>query len=420
MSETTIKRRNIVTRLGGWRYSENAGKTWRERYDPGEYGLGTQETESSGNFMLPNGAWSGGGPFSTVTEKIDFPTVSHRFEIPGTNGKYVLAGSFGTPCPDSLLPTDLQKMTLSKWKGQQPDLSAKGATAIAQCSPTSPNAELGTALGEIIKERRLPSIPGVHTWKDRTDLARKAGSEYLNVQFGWKPLVKDINDTRNSVVHSRDILRQYRRDSGKSVRREFGFPIERSVQSKELGEQQPCSQPAGADGWDASFKSTGNGYGPLKLTQTVKTTSKIWFVGRFRYALPNQSDSWGGIHRNAAEAEKLFGIEPTPDLIWELTPWSWAVDWFSNAGDVIHNATNMLNHGQVLQYGYVMHENIIEVTNSFTPSKEWGGVHFPPSTRVLISKRRNEGSPFGFGIGWEGLSPTQLAIAAAVGITHLR
>jgi hypothetical protein len=36
-----------------------------------------------------------------------------------------------------------------------------------------------------------------------------------------------------------------------------------------------------------------------------------------------------------------------------------------------------------------------------------------------VTKVRIPAGPFGFSIGWEGLSPTQLAITAALGITRL-
>lgn len=309
-------------------------------------------------------------------------------------------------------------MTIKAWKGKQPDLTEDGATAIHLSAPTNPNANLGTTLAESVREG-VPSLPGIQGWKRRTEVARAAASEFLNAEFGWLPLVHEVKQTAKTVRDSRTILSQFSRDSGRSVRREFSFPAESSVSTRILGEFQPASQPFGADGWPSFFRSTGNGYGPLVLTQTIKVTSKRWFSGCFTYALPSQSDSWGGIHRNAAEADKLFGISITPDVLWELTPWSWAVDWFSNAGDVIANVNNFALQGLVMRYGYMMHENVIEIVNTFQPSNQWHGLSFPSSRKIISSKRRVEANPFGFGIGWQDLSPTQLAIAAAVGITHL-
>jgi hypothetical protein len=74
-----------------------------------------------------------------------------------------------------------------------------------------------------------------------------------------------------------------------------------------------------------------------------------------------------------------------------------------------------------MQYGYIMEETSIVDTYSM-PATGLLGVTgtVPPVTYEYVVKRRREANPFGFGIGWEGLSPTQLAITAALGITRLR
>lgn len=155
---------------------------------------------------------------------------------------------------------------------------------------------------------------------------------------------------------------------------------------------------------------------------TVETVTRRWFVGSFTYALPSRGDSWRRMIGHGTEADKLFGIALDPDVIWELTPWSWAVDWVSNTGDVIHNATEMALNGLVMRYGYIMEETTsiqtARIVNSRLTPSFLNSV--PASKRIATSKVRRPANPFGFGLTWEGLSPSQLAIAAACGITHLR
>jgi hypothetical protein len=124
----------------------------------------------------------------------------------------------------------------------------------------------------------------------------------------------------------------------------------------------------------------------------------------------------------ADRANYLLGTTLTPDVLWELTPWSWAVDWFSNAGEVVNNFTNMSVNGLVMRYGYMMEEKTSTKTyildrcalNGLSNSAP------PPSSVTMTSKVRAPANPFGFGLSWEGLSPQQLLITAALGITHLR
>ena len=160
-----------------------------------------------------------------------------------------------------------------------------------------------------------------------------------------------------------------------------------------------------------------------------KNERKRWFEGCFTYGGPSGTDSFRRHLGFGREADAVFGLSLTPDVLWELTPWSWAVDWFSNAGDVINNVTNFGAAGLVMRYGFMMTEVIeeyrVELTGcrlrAKTKPNTYISVPIGPSAfgNRLISRSRSSANPFGFGVGWEGLSPTQLAITAALGITRL-
>jgi hypothetical protein len=167
--------------------------------------------------------------------------------------------------------------------------------------------------------------------------------------------------------------------------------------------------------------------------------TKCWFEGVFTYALPSSTDSWRKALGFGSDADRLFGLALTPDILWELTPWSWAVDWFSNAGQVINNVTNFGLAGLVMRYGYIMEESIERVVaegrlpdyvsakfsskpNGSEPTWILSKGASPGTYRIgteSVRKVRSPASPFGFSIGWQDLSPTQLAITAALGITRL-
>jgi hypothetical protein len=312
--------------------------------------------------------------------------------------------------PAQIAPYSPASSTL--WK-LDPQSAEKGATAIALVAPTNSAADLGVGLSETYREG-LPSLPGIQSWKQRTKVARAAGSEFLNAEFGWLPLVSEIKDVGHAVIHSSDILDQYHKDEGRNVHRTFSYPDEHTSSSALLGNLPPGFIPE--ESMPYSVFRTGG----AKLTQTVETVTKRWFSGCFTYALPSSSDAWGGMQRNAADANHLLGLSLTPDIVWELTPWSWAIDWFSNAGNVIHNVTEFGLQGLVMRYGYMMTEKVTTITHRLSSTGLVGLSSCPPSTYIITSKQRSEASPFGFGVSWQGLSPLQLAISAAVGITKLR
>jgi len=215
-------------------------------------------------------------------------------------------------------------------------MDAAGTTMIARTTPTSPAAEMATALGDLAVERELPSMVGHETWKARTHAARGAGSEYLNVQFGWIPLVSDLRDFAYAVKHRNKIIGDYRKGSDKKIRRRYVMTDEENSYSAVTGMNVNGSLPGG----------TG--------TAMSQTTKKVWFSGAYRYHIPMGNDMASRLARYDKYADKLLGVNITPEVIWNISPWSWAADWFGNTGDVMHNISALGPDGLVLQYGYAM------------------------------------------------------------------
>jgi hypothetical protein len=143
-----------------------------------------------------------------------------------------------------------------------------------------------------------------------------------------------------------------------------------------------------------------------------------WFSGAFTYYLPSGYDSRIGMERGALLAQKVFGLELTPEVLWNIAPWSWAVDWVSNVGDVISNLSDWLTDGLVLQYGYIMEQSFVQDTYSWEGPTGFKSAAVRPATVVLTTevKKRRQASPFGFGTSWSSFTPRQFAIAAALGL----
>jgi len=222
------------------------------------------------------------------------------------------------------------------------ELDAAGATAIARCKPTNSVADAATFLGEL-RHDGLPHVPGISTWKERTARAKGAGSDYLNLQFGWRPLVSDMQKVAYAVTHANTVLQQFERDSGRTVRRRVNLPPIQSSETHALeGSYGPVHGP-----YNSRLAQT-LGYGVRSVTRE-KVTNR-WFSGAFTYHLPAGKDYRSKMIRYALEADKLIGWIPDPDTIWNLTPWSWAIDWFSNTGDVISNLSDWATYGLIMRY----------------------------------------------------------------------
>jgi len=249
-----------------------------------------------------------------------------------------------------------------------------------------------------------------------TEARKHLGEEFLNVEFGWKPLVNDLKDISRSLLHAQSILDQYERDSGKLVRRRYEFPP--TVTRKDSVFRDGVS-PWINPSYGFLTDSTRTGKGQVILTE--KTSRRQWFSGAFSYYVPPAD---GSLRTSAAraviEARKLFGLSLTPDVIWNSAPWSWAFDWFANTSETLGNWASWAIDNQVLMYGYLMEHSFKSYTYTFVgPTGFKSSYTRPPVVEMVVeTKLRRQATPYGFGISWNGMSPRQIAIAAALGLTR--
>lgn len=220
-------------------------------------------------------------------------------------------------------------------------LMAFGRKAIAAVNPLKSSFDGATFLGEL--REGLPSVIGfANTGKQRASLANKAGSEYLNVEFGWKPLLSDFRKFTRTMQNADRLLAQYRKAAGKLLNRRYELEPEVTVKIENKGRSQvsPLLQ--------SQLYSDNKGYG--NLTVTTKTERYVWFEGVFQYYIPES-----GLGKNLAEANKLYGIKPDPAMLWELAPWSWAVDWVSDAGTLMENLSSFALDSLVMPWLSLIH-----------------------------------------------------------------
>lgn len=407
--------RSIVWPLGhskstGHRLYQN-GQTVDEvywDYDPPSP-AGTQYTESEGHPFRKNNRPDGdiGGPF--YTQRTDFgANTSLQQSFSKTYGPWpydtkTYTGPVLSVNPTAVLPPDFNASSNTV-------LDSFGSTAVALCKPTNSIANVATFMGELMKDR-LPALPILRSLEGDLRFLRSVGDEFLNVTFGWLPLVSDLRKHSEAIKHANTVLRQFERDSGKQVRRQYYFDTVRSTDSNIHATNVP-PWTAGSSTWMADVLGRGTVY------RTVETERSRWFSGAFTYHLPTGYDSRSKMARNALEAEKLLGTNLTPETLWELTPWSWAIDWFTNAQDVLSNISDRVQFGLVMKYGYIMETSMIKHTYTYVPTTDIKPPFDVPSLVVTsVTKKRRQANPFGFGVTWEGLSPLQVAIAGALGLS---
>jgi len=348
-----------------------------------------------------------GGPFHTKKRFIEFglpdgTNVFKRIE-PDRTTTTVFNGAI-TPASSSV-------MSFPPYLPDDSNLDVWGATAIARCKPTNSAADMSTFLGEVLREG-LPKLVGLQALLGSKSAPKKGADEFLNYQFGWMPIVNETRSLLNAIVRADRLVDQYIRDAGRIVRRRYSFPPE-STASSEVVASNVSPFVWGPTGGAMYGSAVNQG----RVIRTYTRDVNRWFSGAFTYYLPGGKTQ--KTMRNRAEAmREILGLDLTPETLWNLAPWSWAIDWFSNAGDVISNMSDWQDDGLVLRYGYVMEHSLAKHIYTFEgPTGFNGTLRPPPCIYISESKRRVKANPFGFGLTWSGLSPIQLAIAAALGIS---
>lgn len=288
---------------------------------------------------------------------------------------------------------------------------ADGATAIARVKPTNPTFSSATFLGEL--REGAPKIIGSELFKGQVARARAAGGEYLNYEFGWKPTVSDARSFFSTVSNFQKEIDTYAGRSGKDNHRKYSFPpitVEEEV--------DPPIQ----------YWAVGNSIPNLYLQGDITsnevrmvTKRRTWFSGCFTYYLPPASDLGGSLEW-ASKANHALGIYITPEVLWNLAPWSWFADWFTNSGDIVSNISSMAVDNLMMRYGYIMEHTVAEIHHRMTGHLPVVSGDSSVSVEVVFGheyKRRFGASPFGFGTNFDDVSPRQWAIMGALGLSSL-
>lgn len=144
------------------------------------------------------------------------------------------------------------------------------------------------------------------------------GNIHLGIQFGWLPLIEDVKKVVNfgSYTHKRakEFKRLYESPSGQHS-------------TIQLGTAAASSDDGLVD------ISTDHGH-YIRSRASRMTTAKRWGTTRWiPHSYPPVSNRDAFYLAQAQRASAGLTVEGTLQGAWDLIPWTWLVDWFSNVGD---------------------------------------------------------------------------------------
>jgi hypothetical protein len=167
----------------------------------------------------------------------------------------------------------------------------------------------------------------------------------------------------------------------------------------------------------------GTGFGEIsgKLHESLSVERRIRFSGAYMYHVPVSELAIGKMIRSAEEAQRYLGLELTPEVLWNLSPWTWLADWNVNLGEIISNITNFQTDSLVLKYGYIMCETRSRRSYTLVPLPAYAGYVGPTGpftvSFITVKKERVRASPYGFALDPSAYSGRQWAILSALGLS---
>lgn len=247
------------------------------------------------------------------------------------------------------------------------------ATTVSRTNPSRPVIVPASLVRDILDLPSMVRDIGKLLMKPKGILTPKQlANQHLAIQFGWLPLIRDINqllDIQSAVLKRHAELR--RLYSGKGLKRRVTFYDESSSSTV----SQTWNRP---------------GVG-LRYTHDVKLTRKMWATIRWKpLAAAGRGPTDDQMHKLARKV--VLGLTPEGAIkgAWDLIPWTWLIDWFIDVGSVLTQNSNTVaaSHSSMC----LMNEKILTVnpttivmTGTGTSDVRYTGLYRQSNKTRLVS-----------------------------------
>ncbi len=164
------------------------------------------------------------------------------------------------------------------------------------------------------KGRNRPPTSGPKKWSWRQELEKVAGGLWLENSFGWQPLLNDV----------RDAVKAYERLT----------PPLADAKVISVGDTDSADSwtPYSGMGWGDNNGNHAN-VGSMMFYMFLdfaKSSCTVRYKGKV--SLTTEATKWDNL--------ALFGFTPSEFIptAWELLPWSFLIDYFTNIGDILSSS----------------------------------------------------------------------------------
>jgi len=232
---------------------------------------------------------------------------------------------------------------------------------LARTNPSRPVVDIPVFIGELGDLPRLVQRAG-------GGLIRELASANLSYQFGIKPLVSDLTAMLDFVDHVDKRMTELR------ALQESGLRRKRNLASGSANATVASDPTNTAPIWV-------NVDCRIRRTTLVKTWGFVrWFpTGDF----PATDRALLKLARRS-----VMGLTIDGSTAWELIPFSWLADWFSNTGDLLKANRNIVpcTHGPVniMRRSYTEHRYSVISDTTGRYDRQWT-IHRETKSRVVAT-----------------------------------
>lgn len=295
------------------------------------------------------------------------------------------------------------------WHAPAADVDTFAYQSWGRVAPTAVVFDAGVFAGELRE-----GLPGIvpSLLKGKAQFFKDLGSDYLNIEFGWKPFINDLKNAAQALLNAQTAIsrpygpvHRYREtpdstsstsDARTALVDQVGFAPINSIDLNEVRKAKP--------GFLAE-----NGSNLVWSRIDRYSEQKYWFEANF-FLLPKLGyDPQDFMSR----LDSLVNTKLTPRTLWELAPWSWLIDWGLRIGDALLTAETLNDDRVHAQYAYGM-------------CRTFQRTHISPESLgtscayTYERKERVRANPYGFKVGgFAGLNSWQQSILLALGLTKL-
>ncbi len=210
------------------------------------------------------------------------------------------------------------------------NVSGFATKAAALSNPSRPQINLIQSIGELKDVPRMLRHAGRYLngtafkhGNNGLSAAKEVAAENLAIQFGWAPIISDLAKLAKFEESFTRRTRELQRLSS-------GRGLTRRIKLYNFGYEAESTASGYAWSNDGVF---------IYVTYKRSVKTKSWSVVRWKPTSEIKLIPGSEEHRR-----KLLGLTPSaiPDAAWELLPWSFLVDYFTNVGDYISLTNNHL------------------------------------------------------------------------------